>query len=241
MRGVRAFVAGATGFTGRAVVAELARRQVEVRAHVRPDSHQLDDWRQTFGALGDHVRVDTTAWEEQALIASLAADPPGVVFALLGTTRARASRDAKHGADSSYEAIDYGLTAMLRRACEALEHPPRFVYLSSMGVREGAAGSYLQARWKVEQELQAGALPYVIARPSFITGERDESRPGERIGSAVADGLLGVVGALGGKRLADRYRSTDDVTLARALVSLALDPDATGTFASDELQARGRP
>ena len=41
----RAFVAGATGLTGRFVVEELVRRGVEVHAHVRSDSPRLAEWR----------------------------------------------------------------------------------------------------------------------------------------------------------------------------------------------------
>ena len=52
-----AFVAGATGFTGREVVAELVRRGVRTLAHVRPDSSRLDEWRERFEAMGLSLRL----------------------------------------------------------------------------------------------------------------------------------------------------------------------------------------
>lgn len=214
-----AFVAGATGFTGREVVRALAERGVRTIAHVRPSSRERDAWRARFEGLG--AEVDLTEWDETSMKATFARLRPTLVFALLGTTRARAKVDG-----AGYDAVDYGLTAMLLRASAALEPPPRFVYLSSAGVpsREPARAGYMHARWQIERELNESALPFVIARPSFITGaDRDDDRPGERIGAAVADGALGALGLLGMRRLRDRYRSTTNVTLARALVRLALD------------------
>ena len=113
---------------------------------------------------------------------------------------------------------------MLRRAAERCGHRPRFVYLSSMGVKEGTSNAYLAARARIEKELREGALPWTSVRPSFIVGDRDEARAGEAIGSTVADGLLGALGALGARRLRDRYRSITGPELARALVSVGLDP-----------------
>ena len=47
-----AFVAGATGFVGRAVVPALRRAGVTTIAHVRPDSARLDEWRKRFASTG---------------------------------------------------------------------------------------------------------------------------------------------------------------------------------------------
>lgn len=228
MNRVCAFVAGATGYVGREVVAELRHRDLETVAHVRPESSRTGEWRQRFEALG--ARVDLTPWEPASMTATLAAAAPTHVFALLGTTRKRARAEAVDG--DPYQAIDYGLTALLLEAARAVEPPPRFIYLSSAGVGPSARSAYLQARWRLEQELTASGLPHVIARPSFITGpDRDDSRPGERAAAAVADRALAVAGLLGAERLRDRYRSTTNTVLARALIRLALDPDATATIA----------
>ncbi|HJL19782.1 MAG TPA: NAD(P)H-binding protein [Sandaracinaceae bacterium LLY-WYZ-13_1] len=238
MTETKAFVAGATGLTGRSVVEHLRWREVETVAHVRPDSSSLERWRARFEKLG--AEVDTTPWDEAAMTETLRAHAPTIVFALLGTTRARAKRVEKAGGDpagETYESVDYGLTALLRRAAEASGHRPRFVYLSAMGVREGTRNAYMAARARIERELREGALPYTVARPSFILGERDAARPGESVGAAIADGLLGVAGAVGARKLRDRYRSITGDELAQALVRLALDPDAVGRIVeADELR-----
>jgi uncharacterized protein YbjT (DUF2867 family) len=231
-----AFVAGATGYTGREVVRELGERGVRAIAHVRPDSSRLEEWRERFGAMG--AEVDTSAWTDEAIAAAFARHAPTIVLALLGTTRARARADrGPDGAAPTYESVDYGLTMLLARRAEVLRPKPRFVYLSAAGVgeREPSPGGYMHARWKVERELRASELDWVVARPSIITGaDRDESRPGERIAAAVADGALAVAGIFGGRRLRERWRSTTPEALARALVRLSLDPGAARTIVASE-------
>ena len=222
---MNAFVAGATGYTGRAVVAELAGRGIATTAHIRPGSARLEAWRARFVALG--AAVDVAVWSAEAMAATLGRQLPDLVFALLGTTRARGRRAERTGmAPETYESVDYGLTALLIDAVRSAAPRARFVYLSSIGVRDGTRNPYLAARARVEQKLRESGLSFVIARPSFITGpDRDESRPGERIGAFVADRLLGAAALLGGAALRARYGSTTNRQLARALVRLALEAD----------------
>jgi uncharacterized protein YbjT (DUF2867 family) len=228
-----AFVAGATGYTGREVVGALVARGVRTLAHVRPDSPRLDEWRTRFGEQG--AEVDTTPWTREAMTARLAELSPTHVFALLGTTFKRARRAAAEGRLEDYEAVDYGLSMMLIEALVDARLRPRLVYLSAAGASAHARGSYMQVRWRVEEALRSSGLPYTIARPSFITGpDRDEARAGERVGAAVADGLLSVASVLGGRRLAARYRSTSSTVLAGALVARAFDPAAENTVLQSE-------
>lgn len=216
-----AFVAGATGFTGRAVVEALVARGARAVAHVRPDSGRREEWTERFTSQG--AEVDTTPWELAALTETLTRLRPTVVFALLGTTRRRAKREGR-GAVEAYEAIDYGLTMMLRDAAQACGHRPRFVYLSSTGLREDTRNPYMAVRVRVERALREGELPYTVARPSIITGERDESRGLESAAAKVMDATLGLAGLFGARRLKERYRSTDNVALAKGMVRVALDP-----------------
>jgi nucleoside-diphosphate-sugar epimerase len=228
-----AYVAGATGYTGRAVVRMLVESGVETHAHVRPDSQNLESWRQRFTEIG--AQVDTTAWDLQALTHRLAELGPEMVFGCLGTTKKRIGRDAAEGKTSSYALVDYGMTVMLHSAAQACGTNPRFVYLSSAGSKPGGQGSYLGARWAVEQVLIQSSLPYTIARPSFITGaDRDDNRPAERIGATVSDSLLSLIAALGAKGLRERYRSTTNTALGKALVRLAFDPDAACQIVESE-------
>lgn len=232
----RAFVGGATGYTGQAVVARLRELGVETVAHVRPDSPKLDEWRARFEKLG--AQADTTPWTADAMEARIRALRPTVIFALLGTTQRRLRRDKAIGKDSSYAKVDLGMTLMLLRGAEAADPPPRFVYLSSLGVRPSPVGTYYHARWEVEQALRRSTVPWTIAQPSFITGsDRDEARPLEQGGAVVAAGILGLAAAFGARRFRDRWGAIDAETLARGLVRAGLDPAAAGTTqTSDQLR-----
>ena len=137
-------------------------------AHVRPDSPRLAEWTAHFESLG--ASVDTTAWSADAMQARFAEAVPQLAFGVLGTTKKRTKRDG-----SDYMAVDYGMTAMLIDAL-ASHGQTRFVYLSSLGVKEGVSSAYLRARWVTEEHLRESGLPHLIARPSFILGNRDEKR-----------------------------------------------------------------
>ncbi len=213
-----AFVAGATGLTGRSVVEALIERGEAAVAHVRPDSGRLAEWTARFEGLG--ATVDTSPWTAEGMVEAMGRIRPTQVFALLGTT-------AKRG-DGDYRTVDFGLTALLIDAVQAAGlDDTRVVYLSSLGA-DKPRGAYLKARTDAEAHLRASGLPWTIARPSFIVGDRDERRPGESVGAAVADAPLKLIGLLGGRRVADRYRSISGPELARGLVRAALDPAAEG-------------
>jgi uncharacterized protein YbjT (DUF2867 family) len=230
---MRAFVTGATGLVGHALVTELRRQGVPTVAHVRPDSKQLPRWRETFER--DGAEVDITPWQLEAMTETLRHRAVTHVFCCVGTTRKRMQRDGEAG--NTYEAVDFALPRLLAGAAGAVPAVERYVYLSSAGASPKAAGAYLQWRWKAEEAVRASGVAWTIARPSIIVGDRDDARPLEDGAAKVLDGLLVAVGALGGATWRDRYRSTDGATLARALARLARDPAAANqTFESEQLR-----
>lgn len=228
-----AFVAGATGFVGRAVVPALVARGEKTIAHVRPDSARLGEWRERFGAMG--ATVDASPWEQAALAEVMRAAGVSHVFCLIGTTRGRAKADGVAG--NIYDAVDYGLTKLLVDAAVASGTKARFVYLSSVGASTKATSAYLKARGRAEDVVRTSGLPWVIARPSVITGEgRDDARPAERAAGVMMDGVLSVAGLLGAKSFRARYRSTTPDVLGGALVRLALDAPADTLAEGDTLR-----
>ena len=232
----RAFIAGATGYTGREVVRQLCERKEAVTAHVRPGSPSAARWASQFREWG--AEVAEVAWELAPLTEVVAERRPELVFSCIGVTRASARRDQVDGGNI-YQEVDVRLNALLVDAVRAAGLAPRFVYLSSVGASESARSKYLASRAHAEASVSKSGLPYTIARPSFISGPgRDDGRALERVAAGASDGFLAVAGLLGARRFRDRFRSIDNVELARALIAAAFDPAcADQILAGDRLQA----
>jgi len=218
----RAFVAGATGYVGLALVAQLVVRGSQTRAHVRPDSPRGAEHVSRFDAAA--AEVSRAPWEPEALALDLASFAPTHVFCLVGTTWARARREG-----TSYESVDLALTRMLIGACTELATPPRFVYVSSIGTSARRSTRYHRVRWECEEAVRASGLPFTIARPSLITGpDREENRRHERVLAALLKPPLGALRFLSGGTLGVRYQPITGSELARGLIHAAFNYTTIG-------------
>jgi nucleoside-diphosphate-sugar epimerase len=220
-RRVKALVAGATGYTGEHVVFELRTRGIEVIAHVRLESPRRAQLTALFEGAG--AAVAHTAWESAALAELLERERPDVIFALLGTTRARAAREGISG--DIYDAVEGRLTRLLLDAAELQCKAARFVFLSSIGTQPDTENAYLKTRAALEQRLLQSPLATTAVRAPFISGpDRREKRTAERVGAMVTSGLLAVASRLGARSLRDRYAAMSGAELARGVVLAALEP-----------------
>ena len=226
----RFIIIGATGYAGSAVVSYLCDKKIETIAHIRPDSSNLEKAKKRFSHLG--AKIDTTEWSASAFREMLLQHQPTHVFSMLGTTQARAKKDAKSGKDSTYEHVDRDLSLLLLHALEdiapklAEQHnqPPRYLFLSSIGVVDDTKNRYLRARADVEREVRQANIPWIIAQPSFISGpDRPESRPLERFGSIVVDAITATLSIVGIKGPYQKYGTLSAAQLAAGLVELSLD------------------
>ncbi len=226
-----AFVVGATGFVGREVVRQLCVRGGKPIAHVRPDSSQLATWRTRFEQLG--AAVDASPWNAGALATSLRELRARELYILIGTTRAKAKSDQVSG--DIYQQIDRGLTEIAVDAAKQVGGI-RLVYLSSVGADAKASSAYLKARGQAEEAVRASGLPWAIARPSLIVGDRDESRVGEAVAAGIGDTVLAVAGLFGGNKLRAKYRSTSPDVLASALIRIGEAPEHDKIVDGDDLR-----
>jgi uncharacterized protein YbjT (DUF2867 family) len=218
---MRAFVAGATGYTGKAVVRELRRRGIATFAHVRRDSAGRDAAVRFFQEVGAEPRV--TEWTLVEVEGALEQARPDLVFALLGTTRKRARREGISG--DVYQKVEGKLSTMLLDATQRAAPSARFTFLSAIGTRPRSRNQYLAARAVVEDAVMASGVAYTIARPGLITGkDREESRPLERFAAGLMRAAITIGGAFGRKGFALRFAPLNSTELARALVSAAIDP-----------------
>lgn len=172
------------------------------------------------------AELDLAPFKKEPFEAALRRHAPTFVFACLGTTRRRAA-DEK---GANYETVDYGLTKFVMEACIAMPEPPRFVYLSALGGGKPSANAYMSVRNRVETELRASSLRWTITRPAFISGsDRTESRPMERMGATLGDGLLRGLGFLGAKRLERKFSSLSGEALARGMLRAAAQDEEDRT------------
>lgn len=162
------FVAGATGATGKAVVALAAERGIRIVAAVRPKS--------AASAPKSAAIVDL------ADAAALRSAMKGctTVVQLIGTMKKRfASGD-------TYETSDIGTTMHLAEAAKAcgVDH---VILLSSVGAGR-PMGAYLEAKARAEAIVMESGIDWTIIRPSVLEGGERGSAPGTR----VITGLLGL-------------------------------------------------
>lgn len=152
----RAFVAGATGFTGRALARQdAASFGVELALHVR-------DRARGAAVLGEgHRFVEGSLDDAPALTTALTG--MDAVVQLIGTVR------AKFDEKTSYESVDYGTTVALVDAARRAR-VPHFVLLSSIGAGTGL-GAYLAWKKRTESVVVNSGIPCTILRPSYLAGD----------------------------------------------------------------------
>ena len=197
----RALLAGATGLVGRhclarlAAAPEYARVVAPVRRSIAPPSATVQvvetDFRD-LSSLGPALVVDD-------------------VYCCLGTTiRKAGSRDA-------FRYVDLELPLALARATHA-RGARQFLLVSSVGADAGSRSFYLRVKGEVEARLaEIGFQTLLVFRPSLLLGDRDESRPGERI----AQTLMRLLGPLLRGPLR-RYAAVPADAVAAALVAAAV-------------------
>jgi uncharacterized protein YbjT (DUF2867 family) len=146
-------------------------------------------------------------------IESTLLEPVDDVFCALGTTIRTA------GSQAAFRRVDFEFPLAAARL--ALKFgAQQFIVVSSVGTNPKSRNFYLRTKGELEQALCS--LPFKavhIFRPSFLTGAREETRPGESFAIPLAKVLQFVMA--GPLR---RYRPIAAVSVGRAMVSAAKSP-----------------
>lgn len=194
-----AVLAGATGLVGASCLRELLAsprfQHVVILVRRRVDF--------------EHPKLEQIVTEFRGRV-GLPAMAGGVFLCALGTTIRKA------GSQEAFRRVDCEIPFALAR--EALLCGARGVaVVSSVGANADSGTFYLKVKGEMEEGIRGLGFPSVdIFRPSFLMGNRQEARPGERAGIAVAKALQGLfVGGL------SKYRPIAAADVARAVVKAA--------------------
>jgi len=191
-----AWLAGASGLVGRALLQRLLQ----------------DDYFGTVVSVGrralslQHPKLTQLVTDYSSPSAFEALVAPDVGFSCLGTTIKKA------GSREAFRKVDHD--AVLTFAHAAWGKQARaFVHVSALGADPHSRVFYNSVKGEIERDVARLGFPSVYAlRPSILDGEREESRPAERLGLIVTRALGPWLG---------KYRPTPVGNVARVMVASA--------------------
>ena len=164
-----ALIIGATGFVGSKLMEVLSQQEdvSEIRILVRKPLAQLPE------------KVKQYVTDFTSLTAMEAVFSADVLYCCIGTTRKKTPNLVE------YKAIDYGITMDVARLAKS-QGCQEIHLVSSVGANSKSSNFYLAIKGEVEQGIQGlGFASCTIYRPSMLIGERNESRPFERLGQVI--------------------------------------------------------
>ena len=156
---MKVLLTGGSGFVGRAVLTQLRAAGHGVRLLIRrPDTAGARALAERFGV--DLFRGDVLGDD---LLAPACAGMDAVVH-LVGII-------AEYGVQT-FENLHARATRHLVEAARSAG-VRRFIHMSALGTRPGAAARYHQTKWSAEQSVRRSDLEWTIFRPSIIYGPGD--------------------------------------------------------------------
>lgn len=218
MAGKTAILIGATGLVGghclRVLLASPDYEQViaVTRRPLKIRHEKLRVIEASFDRLGD-------------VLANVKADH---AFCCLGTTIRKA------GTKAEFHKVDYGYAFEFAHRMQA-NGTRHFLLVSALGANPGSSIFYNRVKGMLEMDVRALGFPcFTIFHPSFLVGDRAESRKGEALGirltALIAPFLRGPLSSVHPVLGAD---------VAAAMVAAARQEEATGTriFRYRDIQA----
>jgi uncharacterized protein YbjT (DUF2867 family) len=135
----------------------------------------------------------------------MAIDNSDVIFCTVGTTQKKVKGDRQ-----AYRKVDFDIPVKSARFCK-MTGCKIFVLVSSIGANSKGGNFYIKLKGEVEDEIKATGIETVhIMRPSLLLGERNESRPAEK----VYQGLMKAFSFL----IPAKYKAVEAAKVAKAML-----------------------
>src|SRR5579883_284509 len=157
-------VVGGTGFIGRAIAAELARRGQDVTV----TSHRTGSATVNLG--GRDVPIRRADVNEAATLGSALEG----VEVVVGAAQFAGFPNENPRRGLTFDRVDRQGTENLVAAAKAAG-VQRYVYLSGAGAAPDARQPWFRAKWGAENAVRGSGLRYAIFRPSWVYGPRDRA------------------------------------------------------------------
>ncbi len=144
------------------------------------------------------------------------------LYSALGTTIKQAgSKEAQWKIDYDYQ---------FEAAKAAFQNGvDSYALVSSIGATAKTNNFYLKMKGQLDAEVQKlGFKKTLIVRPSFLKGEREESRFWEKIGISAAEVFTKIPGL-------KKYKPIHALQVAQAMVNAINDPDSKSIYEGDEV------
>ncbi len=147
------------------------------------------------------------------------------VFCCIGTTKAKTPDEAL------YYKIDYGIPEASAKLC-VKNGIHKFIVISALGANKDSSIFYNKTKGAMEEAVLKEQIKHCyILQPSLISGDRNESRFGEKIATYIFKFLNPLlIGNL------EKYRSIHPKTIVKCMVWLANNEYKSGRIPSNKIQ-----
>lgn len=206
-----AIILGATGLTGSLVLEQLIDNENYSTIKLFSRSSTGINHPKVKEYIGDLLEMETFKTE-------LTGDE---VYICIGTTKKKTPNQ------ETYRKIDFGIPSKTASICKQ-NGVLKLAVVSALGANKNSSIAYNRFKGEMEQAiLDTNIDQTFILRPSFISGNRQEHRAGEKFGIAIFN-FLKVL-------LPKKYRAIDAKSIASKMIELCNSDKTSRILESNEI------
>ena len=214
-----ALIFGSTGLVGGDLLRLLVKNEKykKIKVFVRSSTSKIDPKIEV-------IQTDFTKLEN--IKSEIKGDD---CFFCIGTTRKKTPNK------QDYINTEYNLPLSIGKICSD-NNVQNFTYISSLGANPKTSNLYLKNKGMAEEELRKlNFKKFIVIRPSFLIGKREEERFGEKIGIFAMKCISPIlVGDL------KKYKSINAEIVAKSMINISNSELQSGAFEPPQLLQIGK-
>ncbi len=147
-----------------------------------------------------------------------------VLYCCLGTTLRKA------GSKEAFRAVDYDMVLTIA-SIASQQNVKKFIAISSLGADAGSSNFYLRTKGEMERDVSMLKFQKIaFLRPSFLLGDRNEFRLGEK---AMIAGMVLLKPFFRGRLV--KYKPIESAAVAKAMINISNSLNNNRVYESGEL------